>query len=396
MKKVKGKLAIIHNLPTGGGYKLKNWIIKMLHKNGWAIDIYSSNQQHFNPRSFTGSSRAHITKRTVEWMKQAHYSRNIYSFFRYVYNIAPHGYQNLAKQIQKRGYDCILVFSDWALGAPPLFRWLNAPSIYIAFEPKREYIESTRWPSFLNRSKSLIWQHITKHIKQEDFLNTRRAKTTYTISAFANDVLQHYYQLQPEQIAWEYPGLYQPEYRTERSRTCTNNEKYDAMSIGALTFLKGYDFIIKALGRTRFAKRSKYLVIGNGGKDIKNIQVLARRHKINITIKQNVPNEYLRCILSKTPLFLYAPRNEPFGLSLLEAVTLGSFPITVNEGGPGEIATLLHLPTIPRQEQMFALAIDYYAKQSYRWHTPSDEITKTFKLRRYINKLEVLIKHATT
>ena len=63
----------------------------------------------------------------------------------------------------------------------------------------------------------------------------------------------------------------------------------------------------------------------------------------NVTLYKNLPQEDAKRILQESQFFMHNLRNEPFGLSTVEAIAAGCIPIVTNSGGQVEIVPIEEL-----------------------------------------------------
>ncbi len=364
------------------------WIAEGLIHRGWRVHLYGPKF----PFSLHSTNLPKIFFKEQPWMHQSFI--NTWRFLRFIRVELPSFYKTLAASINKQGFDAVLVFSDWMIGAPSLLRFLNDKKIFVVFEPKREYTERTFWSVWRDAPKILFWREITKFIYREDRENALAADAFFTISRFAQRALSEYYTLPLEKISWHYPGVPLKYFLKANVTSCMKGRYFTSM--GAFTFLKGYKFILEALSHSDY-KMFKLHLIGNGGyhKDI--LRRFAKERKVDLFLSENIRYDMLYKILKQSYLFLYFPRNEPFGLSLLEAVLARTYPLVINNGGPDEVASKLDFPRCPRQPAMFNICL-HDAVQKYDYLCDKrvfkdilERIRLYFSLERYLLALERLI-----
>ena len=388
----RGRIAVVQNLPLGGGRKLMTWLVKSLLLKNFKIDVYgpplSSRDKNFGTNLDLKNNNIHYFAQ--KWMIPAK-KLNTYRFLIHAKNTLPAHYALLARNIGKRKYDAVLAFSDYIVGSPPIFKFIKCKKIYIVFEPKREYQEKTYWSTVDGFIKNKLWTKMTAFIHYADANNVKYADKIYTISNFASESLKNYYHINSQKIVWHYPGLPLNYFQHVNNDLSLSLPKVFFASIGSVNYLKGYDFLIKSLALTKYKKIPLYIV-ANGGKDVARIYKLAKRNNIKIHILSYVTEPILVTLLANSKLFLYSPRNEPLGLGLLEAIYLGANPLVVNEGGPGEISTLLDISHYPRNEHIFALAIEKHMSKGSKLNTDIKKLMKYyFNLDKYVKYLERLI-----
>jgi len=214
----------------------------------------------------------------------------------------------------------------------PLLR--SFPIIFLFCEPKREFYEQT---SFKHRS---LIQRLTRFfllpLKFIDRHNLRQLKKNnrsliLSISNFSLGKLKSIYGLSGKVL---YPGVDILKFHPVKKTFSLKNPRF--LSVGAFNFHKGFDFLLEALSFLPPNFR-KLTLIGNGGHDLDKILALSKRFNVNLTIKNFISEKKLIENYRRADLFLYAPREEPFGMALFEAMSCGTPVIATNAGGYPEI-----------------------------------------------------------
>jgi glycosyltransferase involved in cell wall biosynthesis len=110
------------------------------------------------------------------------------------------------------------------------------------------------------------------------------------------------------------------------------------MCLGGLSFQKGADRAIRAIGAVHANKRPDLVWVGNfSSREYESeLQKLAADCRVKLTIKVRVSDDELVSMLSRAALLLYTSRLEPFGLSPLEANACGTPVVAIAEGGVRE------------------------------------------------------------
>lgn len=387
----RGKLAIIHNLPDGGGKKLLKWTIEELSRRNWRITIFGPVEEDKTPFSLRSlvMRNKNVSLISQPWMKA--YSGKFWRFMPYVKQILIPKYREIALVVNEGNYDAILVYSDWMVMVPPIFKWLELKNIYMAFELKREFYEKTFWPgSRIAEMKEKIWRYLTHELKHMSLQNARLAGKIFTISRFSAKKLKSVYR--KSKVYWCYPGLGNREYDNLVFNGRDSRENY-FITIGSLCYLKGHDRLINAISSLPSHIRYPLHIIANGKEHLPNIVRFAEDKNIRLKVYLNIPFSKLREKLIKAKLFLYAPRQEPLGLALLEALRFGIPSVVINEGGPGEIASELGLPTYS-QQSLHKGIIRLMSKYTYYgkvFQQTSYQVGSKFSIKRYVDYLESLL-----
>mgnify|MGYP001110330168 CR=1 FL=1 len=383
----RGKIAVVHNLPNGGGKRLMGWTIKLFAKRGWKIDLFGPEEKNDkNPFKIDFEG---IRFHPQPWMEPPLEKRALLQFINYQ---LPRYYRNLSGDMNNAHYSAVLIYSDWLTMAPWVLRFLSAPKIYIAYETKREFYEAkTTWPNLEEIIKQKMWKKLTRFIKPLEIANAKNADFIFTISKFAQHEIRKIYR--HPQVYWHYPGI--PPHKEQKPPKTVNHNYF--LTIGAFTYLKGYDFLIKTIALLPKKWRLPLYAIGNTSQHQKYIKNLANKLKVEIHFFSNISSYELSEKLINTTIFLYAPRKEPLGLALLEGISYSIPTISINEGGPGEISNLLGIPAYPRQPLIFSRGIinllTKYKSSKIKAKLIKNKMRFSFSLEKYVSKLEKIINH---
>lgn len=132
------------------------------------------------------------------------------------------------------------------------------------------------------------------------------------------------------------------------------------LSVGSLTRMKGFDFLVQAIGEMPAHGRPP-LVIASNFQNVKErayLEQLAHELAVDLQVLVNVTDERLVELYNQAALVAYAPHHEPFGLVPLEAMACGTPVVAVREGGVVE--TVVHEKTgllVERTLVQFAQAL---------------------------------------
>ena len=241
-------------------------------------------------------------------------------------------FQQLSEKIDRSNYDWVLVGGDRIAQAPILLKYLKTKKIYLAHELKREFYERTEWKT-IQRVKQKLWKILTQKTKRVERESLRATNLIIANSLFSKT---------------NFKRVIGTSYRVEVINPFINKlflegghsnftERKGYLSVGRFSYLKGFDLLIKAFSILRNKKEATLTIAGYRGTDKTKLVFLARKLDVNVRFFEQVTDNDLKNLYSKTKTFLYFPRNEPFGLSIIEALSMGCKAIAVNEGGFSEI-----------------------------------------------------------
>ena len=201
------------------------------------------------------------------------------------------------------------------------------------YEPPipRPYLEPRSQIGRLQRA----WYAPTRWIKStvtrtQDRRNVRAARHVLTNSLFSAESLARAYGVQAHVV---YLGV-----DVEKFHPLDLPRGDFVLSVGALSPLKGYDFLILALAKIPETERPRLVIAGNTASvgERLYLQRLADENRVAVEFRIDVTDEELVRLYSQAQALVYAPILEPFGFAPLEAMACGTPVIAVREGGVRE------------------------------------------------------------
>lgn len=247
-------------------------------------------------------------------------------------------HKKMALLINKSEFNVVIATHCQYTQSPFLLHFLNKqlPLVFIFCESKREFYEQTSFDHFSFKKRlARGMMFLVKILDRYNLRKIRRLRSykIISISRYARDQLKKIYKLDSEVV---YPGVDTKSLRVKRKKYGVISQEPFFLSVGAFNFHKGFDFILEALSFLPGEMRN-LTIIGNGGHDFEQIKRLAKRFQVNLKMKSFVSEKELIENYRRADLFLYAPRREPFGLAVFEAMSCGVPVVAVSEGGYSEI-----------------------------------------------------------
>jgi len=356
------KIAIFHNLPSGGAKRALHGFVKYLSNSGHAVDLYvpaTANEEFLPLKDMVRDMHVFPVKKS--WFRSM-----VYSTFSYVPAIfKPISIKNvdqtekaIAQAINQGDYDVVFSEQDQFVMAPYFLKYIEKPTVYYCQQPpRREKIlekisEDKRKKRLL---EPLIKRYINHVIGQEmnlDLKNVQYANYILANSYYSHESVLRSYGLNSYV---SYLGvdvdIFQP--------LDLPREDF-VLSVGTCIPPKGYDFIINSLGLIDEGIRPKLVIVSNMGdeqwKDY--LREMAAGLGVELEILRGIDDDKLVSLYNQAKMVLYAPYLEPFGLVPLEAMACGTPVVAVKEGGVRE--TVIHNENgflTQRDESLFADAV---------------------------------------
>ncbi|MFA0834455.1 MAG: glycosyltransferase family 4 protein [Methanobacterium formicicum] len=356
------KIAIFHNLPSGGAKRALHGFVKYLSTSGHTVDLYIPETANEEFLPLEGMVRdMHVFPVKKSWFRSL-----VYSTFSYVPAIfKPISIKNvdqaekaIAQTINQGDYDVVFSEQDQFVMAPYFLKYVEKPTVYYCQQPpRREKIlekisEDKRKKRLL---EPLIKRYINHVIASEmnlDLKNVQYARYMIANSYYSHESILRSYGLNSYV---SYLGV-----DVELFKPLGLPREGFVLSVGTCIPPKGYDFIINSLALVDEKVRPKLIIVSNMGdeqwKDY--LREMATGLGVDLEILRGIDDDKLVSLYNRAKMVLYAPYLEPFGLVPLEAMACGTPVVAVKEGGVRE--TVIHNENgflTQRDEILFAEAV---------------------------------------
>jgi glycosyltransferase involved in cell wall biosynthesis len=360
------KIAIFHELPFGGARRGALEFGKELSKKNEVDLYYIDEKEEKNLNKY--ASNIKFIKFTAKKWKGNDWRSRIYKDSAELYKLYKL-HKNLAKLIDNKKYDFVIVHASKYTESPFILRFLKTPSIYYCQEPLRMVYEDlfNDWDSLGIERKT--YERLNKLIRKRiDIKNINKAHLVITTSVFIRNYVKKIYNIKAY-VA--YQGVDRKAFYISKSK-----KKYDLLFIGSKQELDGYSTFLKVLDKLN--------------KKIKVRSVLIENEWID-------KDSGMRNLYNESKILICLARKEPFGLMPLEAGACGTTTIAVDEGGYKE--TILDGKTgflIKRDPEIIANKIEILlgnsqlikklsknafenVKEKWNWESNTENLLKTIK-----------------
>jgi glycosyltransferase involved in cell wall biosynthesis len=343
MKKL--KIAVWHNLPSGGGKRQLHNHVKGLVERGHYVESWCPDtaDQEFLP--LTELIREHVLP--LKGSQKGFHStfRTAPVVCRMLSAIENHC-RACADQIMRKNFDVLFTNACMFMRTSPIAQYIDIPSAIYLGEPYRWFYEALPelpWISQRHHPKiRLSFRNLLKRIRQSAFLRGARLQarneleyarafdTILVNSLFSREAVLRAYGIESKVC---YLGvdtdLYQP--------TGDGKENY-VVGLGIIYHGKGIDRAIRAVAAIASQQRPSLVWIGNSAfkDDLFSYQALADELQVRFIPRLNIPDAEVISLLSKARAMIYTSRLEPFGLAPLEANACGTPAVAIAEGGVKE------------------------------------------------------------
>ena len=333
------KIAIYHNLPSGGAKRTLLEAVRHLSSRH-DFDVYSTslaNQEYADVRPYVKANK--VYPYAVGNLYNSPFGRLNMLVRVADLNRIQKLNRSIAAELEQLDYDAIFVNPCQIEISPSILRFTQSvPTLYYCHEPPRILYENMPYRPYDGKSKRrqlvdsvdpLPGRYFSR-LKENDRTNTQNADIVLANSAFAQATVKNVYAKQPE-VA--YPGtdaaLFHP-LGLERERA--------VLSVGSLTPLKNFDFIIRALGTISPNNRPPLWLVSNfqNPPEREYLEGLAAQLGVEVLFFGNISDQELVKFYNQAAVTAYTPVREPFGLVPLESMACETPVVTVREGGMQE------------------------------------------------------------
>lgn len=400
------KIALFHNLPSGGAKRHTYEQVRELAKRGHELVEFAPSTADLSYCSF------------VPFVKRQH-----------IFDVAPvsqtkiripsitpylHAFQGIrilrrtaqvnqviAEEIDAGSFDLVFVKDCHIVMNPYVLHYLNTRSVFQCHHGLRHLVEIGKTNgdnhlSSLEKLKELYYGPAKKlfeyKFEMDEIRNIQSASLVLTNSEYSKHLISKHYQVSAHIV---YPGINSKLFRP------LSVAKLDyVLCVGALIYSKGYRFLISALACIDASRRPKLFIAANSRSDSeeKFVRDMALRSGVELHIEEITDDERLVQVYNQAKGFVYAPIQEALGMAPLEAMACGTPVVAVAEGGVRE--TVLDGITgwlVERDRDAFAARLEMllsneklrlhmgqagveYVRKNWTWGRAVDRLEREFGL----------------
>jgi len=306
-------VAIFHNTPGGGGIRLLNQVHSCLEELGVHVEQYTITES-FEDRSVNPHDDHKIIVKP--W-------RGFLQRLAWICLVLPSIHRKLAIEINQKEFDLIIVTHDYFTKSPYICRYLKSKIFYLLHEPQREFYEDSK--IHCSDIKDLIANILRFPIKLIEKQNTKFVDKIFVNSKYSHGVIKKIFNRESTIIYPRVDTLYFcPDKKVRKEKLI--------LSIGGLSKVKGHDFIIKSL--YQLLGDYTLIIVGKGRKkDRQYLKKIGAGKNEFIKFESSVSEDELLNLYRKSILLCIGSHLEPFGLTSLEAQSVGLPVVGVAEGG---------------------------------------------------------------
>ncbi len=342
------RIAVWHNLPSGGGKRALYLHVRGLIQRGHDVEIWTPESGNRSYLPLSDLAPEHVTPfpRLPETAGNP-VSDAVLSYRRVNTEIARMNAScaQAAQEMAAGKFDVLFANTCFIYFAPAIGRYAKLPSALYLQEPNRKVHEANPRLPWIGYDASELSQKTPQRVKESLIGAARQRKArlqaryeVQNAAAYDSVLVNSYFSreslLRCYNIAAQvcYLGIDAANF-TEQGR---KREDF-VVGIGALQAHKNIEFVIEAVGAIP-GNRPRLVWVGNmvAPEYKEHLERLAESRKVCLELKVMISDAELVELLNRAMAMVYAPRLEPFGYAPLEANACGLPVIAVAEGGVRE------------------------------------------------------------
>ena len=340
------KIAVWHNLPSGGGKRALYNHVQGLLERGHSIESWCPPTADQSYLPLSSLIREHVVPAQRRRGASAYSLDNLLTLRTHSLEIVKE-LDDYARQcgaeIERAGFDVLLANSSMSTAVSSIGRYVSLPKALYLQEPFRYFYEAEPHLPWMALPVESPWspRHIINRLHnsvrvrgwriqvREEWENARAYDEILVNSFFSRESVLRAYGLDAKVC---YLGV---DTRIFENRQLPREDF--VVGVGSISPRKNIAFVIAALSHLP-PPRPQLIWVGNtlDEKHETELHTLAVRGNVEFTTRTMIDDEVLVDLLNRARLMVYAPRLEPFGLVPLEANACGLAVVAVAEGGVRE------------------------------------------------------------
>jgi glycosyltransferase involved in cell wall biosynthesis len=344
------RIAVWHNLPSGGGKRSLYYHVKGLIERGHTVESWcpSTADRHYLPLDEL------ITEHIIPFNWEPKAAKTVVGrLLNNFYNIADkinamdEHCQQCAEEINAGDFDLLFANPCTFFRTSSIGQYVKIPKVLYLQEPYRwlyEAMPRLPWLAFPASTKPW-WQSRSYTITfisnffevqalrlqaREELENAQAFDRILVNSLFSRESVQRAYGLDSKVC---YLGI-----DTNLFEQLHLPRENMVVGLGAIYSGKGLERSVQAIGTINASERPSLVWIGNFANPnyLKEIEKLASSLGVNFIPKVRISDREIVDLLNQASVMIYTPILEPFGFAPLEANSCGTPVVAIAEGGVRE------------------------------------------------------------
>lgn len=345
------RIAVWHNLHSGGASRALQYHIQGLVAKGHEVEVWANNPDADGFMNLPSSVKLHkvVLSQTKE---QPSLKERIGSLFfekdTNMQEMIEHC-QKCASEIKDGSFDVLFAHSCYLYAAPFIGRYLDIPKVLYLHEPNRYLYEAMPkqvWAApeeILSKISPKFWLYLFSDLWRTHKLRVYVREERTNFQSFDKVLVNSYFSMESCKRAYGlntevcYLGIDTLMFKPVDSKS----EKPYVIGLGGFMKHKNQELAIRAIAEIK-GLRPKLLWVGNLVDEVhyEEMVILANSLNVELEFKRMVSDEHLVALLSGAICMIYSSNLEPFGFAPLEANACGTPVVGIAEGGVRE--TIIH------------------------------------------------------
>lgn len=342
------RIAVWHNLPSGGGKRALYYHIRGLVERGHTVESWCPPTADQSYLPLSDLVREHVLPLNVAPVKSNNRITGVMALYRgpieLIRALDEHS-RKCAEEINRANFDILFANTSILFHAGPIGRYIQVPKVLYLQEPNRRLYEATTglpwiapprnghawWSPGGIRKKILDLTNLESLRVQarEELLNAQAYDAILVNSFFSRESVARTYGLNAHTC---YLGV-----DTSLFRPLERTREPFIVSVGALLPHKGIELAIRSVALMDSPRPPLVWISDLGNPEYaQTMRVLAQSLEVELDIRMRVPDDELVEALNRATLMIYTPHLEPFGFAPLEANACATPVVAVSEGGVRE------------------------------------------------------------
>ena len=351
IQKKRMKIAVWHNLHSGGGSRALQYHICGLVEKGHHVEIWADDPDAGGFMHLPTNVKLHKIPLKYNEHHSSLKERFASIFFEKDSNMKAMELhcKNCALEINQGGFDLLFANSCFYYGVPFISRFVTIPKLLYLGEPNRYLYEAMPeqiWEApeeSSNKTTYKFWEYFFSNTWRTNKYRVYVREERKNFQAFDKVLVNSYFSMESCKRAYGllaevcYLGIDNSLFKP----TKTSESNAYVVGLGGFYSHKNPELVIRSVGALT-ENRPKLLWIGNmvDDKYWTEMVQLARSLDVVLEVKKMVSDKQLVELLSGAICMIYSSHLEPFGFAPLEANACGTPVIAVAEGGVRE--TIIH------------------------------------------------------
>jgi glycosyltransferase involved in cell wall biosynthesis len=404
------RIAVWHNLPSGGGKRALYYHVRGLVERGHWVEAWCPSTSDRNYLPLSEFITEHVVPIDIP-QRNNFVAKLPGDELRQAKALDQHC-QRCAEEINRRDFDILFANSSVIHAVSSIGRYVKTKKVLYLQEPNRGLYEAggDGLPWVAIPAVSRPWMHPRSYLRWflGDLIHTHQLRILARderLNASAFDLILVNSYFSRESLLRAY-GLDSTVCYLGVDTQLFVNHRYPrenfVVSVGQLFLNKNVEFVIKAVAKIG-VPRPRLVWIANRGVDwyYEKMRSLAESHRVTFEARARIDDNELVDILNRATAMVYAPRLEPFGLAPLEANACGLPVAAVAEGGVREtIIDGVNGLLVQHQPQAMARAIERLRDDKHLTaqlgNNGSELVREKWSVNAAVERLEMQLTQAAT